>query len=367
MITNFVEQCSSRATRNLLIVSVLLLAAIVTALVLSSRYFYNVVSGPFVIENDALAGLADASNLQQYFVTVNGDDAADTGIDEVITHSRNGGASTSETLAAHYLAVVVGKHVLLVRSPSNDDAATRFTGTLQAIPSDVQHEVIDSVLEDFPELKGLFLPFMMNVEDIRPSGLAELALGVALLLLAMWNLIRNIRRQINPEAQPIYKALSAYGPAQGIVGAIDAEVAGPGCARVGKAVITPHWVLHAKPFGLDVVRLDDLVWMYQKVTEQRVNFIKTGETYAALFWNKQGKSIEIAGKQPEVTSMLVKVAHHAPWVMTGYTKDRDKAWRTNRQLVIQTAMERQRLIKTQDAIDHTVPDTTRIEHKAEVV
>ena len=103
MVTNFVEQCSSRATRNLLIVGVLLLAAIVTALALSSRYFYNVVSGPFVVENNVLAGLTDVRNLQQYFVTVNGEDAADTGIDEVVTHSRNNGSSTSETLAAHYM------------------------------------------------------------------------------------------------------------------------------------------------------------------------------------------------------------------------------------------------------------------------
>lgn len=156
MVTHFVEQSSSRATRHLLIVSVLLLAAVVTALALSSRYFYNVVSGPFVIENDALAGLTDAGNLQQYFVTVNGDEVADTGVDEVVTHSRNNGDSTSETLAAHYMAVVVGERIMLVRSPSDEESATQFTGTLQPVPSDVQHEVIDSVLEDYPDLKGIF-------------------------------------------------------------------------------------------------------------------------------------------------------------------------------------------------------------------
>jgi hypothetical protein len=361
MVTNFVEQRSSRATRNLLIVGVLLLAAIVTALALSSRYFYNVVSGPFGVENNVLAGLTDVRNLQQYFVTVNGEDAADTGIDEVVTHSRNNGSSTSETLAAHYMVVVVGERLMVVRSASDDETVTQFIGTLQPVPADVQHEVIDSVLQDFPDLKGTFLPFMMNVEDIRPSGRIELLLGVALLLLAVWNLIRNIRRQINPEAQPIYKALSAYGPVQGIVGAIDAEVAGPGCVQVGKAIITPHWVLHAKPFGLDVVRLDDLIWMYQKVTVQRTYFIKTGETYTALFWTRQGKAIEIAGKQPEITSMLAQVAHHAPWAMRGFTKDRDKAWRTDRQRVIQTVMNIQQSYKTQDAVGHTTPISTEAE------
>ena len=361
MVTNFVEQYSSRATRNLLIVSALLLAAVVIALALSSRYFYNAISGPFVIENDALAGLTDVGNLQQYFVTVNGDEAADTGIDEVVTHSRNNGDSTNETLAAHYMAVMVGERIMVIRSPSDDESATQFTGTLQPVPSDVQHEVIDSVLEDYPDLKGIFLPFMMNVEDIRPSGRIELLLGVALLLLAMWNFIRNFRRQMNPEAQPIYKLLSTYGPVQGTVGAIDAEVAGPGCVQVGKATITPHWVLHAKLFGLDVVRLDDVIWMYQKVTEQRTNFIKTGETYTALFWTRQGKAIEIAGKQPEVTSMLVQVAHHAPWVIRGFTKDRDKAWRTNRQQVIQTVTDIQQSIKARDTIDHTTPVSSGIE------
>jgi hypothetical protein len=244
---------------------------------------------------------------------------------------------------------------MVVRSASDDETVTQFIGTLQPVPADVQHEVIDSVLQDFPDLKGTFLPFMMNVEDIRPSGRIELLLGVALLLLAVWNLIRNIRRQINPEAQPIYKALSAYGPVQGIVGAIDAEVAGPGCVQVGKAIITPHWVLHAKPFGLDVVRLDDLIWMYQKVTEHRTYFIKTGETYTALFWSRRGKAVEIAGKQPELTSMLAQVAHYAPWAMRGFTKDRDKAWRTNRQQVIQTVMDIQQSYKTQDATYRTTP------------
>jgi hypothetical protein len=350
MVTHFIEQCSSRVARRLLIVSAVLLAAMVAALGLSSRYFYNVICGPFAIENDALVGLTDVKNLQQYFITVNGEDSLNTGIDEMATHTRDDGKNPSETLVAHHVAVLVNKRLLLVRTPAYEEGETQFSGTLQPIPGDIQHEVIDSLKADIPELNEAFLPFMLSREDIRTSGRIELALGVILLLLALAYFIRNVRQQVNPQTQSIYKTLGDYGPVQAIVGAIDAEVAGPGCVKIGKATVTPHWLIQTKPFRLDVVRLDDVVWMYQKVTEQRTYFIKTGETYTALFWTKQGKSIEVSGKQADVTSMLVQVAHHAPWVMRGFTKDRDKAWRTNRQQVIQMVMDQQKSLKEQNAM-----------------
>jgi hypothetical protein len=344
MVTDFVELCSSRATRNLLVVSLMLFAGIAAALALNGRFFYNVLTGPFAIDNSTLTSLTAGSDVPQYFVTVNGSDSMDTGVDEMITHSRRGASAPKEMLAAHYLTLAVGKRVLLVRSPSNKEVL-QFTGTLQPVPVDVQHKVIDDIAKAVPKAKGLFLPVMLNVEDIRAGGYIELVLGITLLLLAAWNLARVLRRQLYPKAQPIYKTLSAYGPADAVARAIDAEVSGPGCVHIGKAVITPHWLLLPRRFSLQVIHLDDVIWAYQKTTVQQGNLIKTGEVYTASLWTKRGDSIDVAGKQTDVTSLLVQVAHRAPWVLTGFSKERDKSWRTNRQFVIQTVLDRQRYTK----------------------
>lgn len=345
MITNFIEQRTRRTTRNLFIANVLLVGAIVALVALNVRYLYNLASGPFTISREALLGISDVGERQEYYVTVNGDEVLDTGAQEVTSSSR-GGIKTGERVTARYVAMLLTDRLLLVKAPVSDTGTT-VTGALVPIPQNVQREIVDPIVQDEPRLDGVFLSYMLDAGDFRSMGYLGLAIGAVLMLLALWNLTKAARRATNPEAHPTYLALGAYGPVQAMVASVDAEAGSPSSTWVGKTLITPHWLVRTTLFGVDVIRAEDIVWIYKKVTQRRVYFVPAGKSHAAVLWNKQGKPAELMGNEEQVTNILATVARQVPWALVGYTAELDKAWRSDRQAVVQAVADRQRELRSQ--------------------
>jgi hypothetical protein len=347
VITNFIEQNIRRATRNLLIANILLAGALAVIVALNARYLYNVVRGPFDIDRAALLRLTDTEKRQEYYVNVKADEVLDTGVQEVTSSTRNG-VNTGERVTANFVALVVDARLLLARAPVSD-TGTSVTGALVPIPQDVQREIIDDIITSEPSLDGIFLPYMLDAGDFRTGGYIGLALCGALALLALWNLTRAVRRAVNPEAHPTYRALAVYGPGPSIIASVDGEVSNPACTKIAGAYITPHWLVQTSTFGVEVTRVDDLIWIYKKVTQRRVSFVPAGTTHAAVLWNRQGKSIEINGNELQVTDILMTVARQVPWIFVGYTADLEKAWQKNRAAMMQAVAERQREARGQSA------------------
>jgi hypothetical protein len=346
MVTNYIEESVRRTNRNLFITNLLLLVGVFAVALLTSRYLYNVLSGPFAMDRQTLLGLNDVGDLKKYYVALNGDQVLSTGVNEITTETRNG-IKTSEQVSANYVALAFDQHLLLVRAPV-DYAGTHYTGSLQPIPTDVQQGVVDDIVSQEPQLKGVFLPFMLDaVDDFRTQGYIEIVAGVLLAALAIWNLIKFLQRMADPTAHPVYRALATYGPAEAVAASVDAEVAGPGATRIGSTVLTPHWLLRRGTYLINAVRLDDLVWVYRKVTQHRTYFVNTGKTYAAVLFTKQGKTIEITAKDAQATDIATNVMQRAPWAFVGYTPELVKAWKANRQSLIKAVTDRQHELKAQ--------------------
>jgi hypothetical protein len=91
---------------------------------------------------------------------------------------------------------------------------------------------------------------------------------------------------------------------------------------------------------LNATRLEDLAWMYGKVTQHRTNGVPTGKTYSTLFWDRHGKLLTVNGKEQAMQDTLQAVYSHAPWAIVGYKTEIEKAWKSNRQSVLAAVEQR---------------------------
>src|SRR5689334_3501669 len=141
MNNGLVNSTIRRSNRNLLIASLAGALLILGLAALNQRYFYNFFYGPFAIDKPTLLTIGDAGAPQRYWVTVDGDDAIDTGFQEV--RRKNG----DESITASYMAVLFDNQALIVKAPYNHGVSaglrlTKYTGYLQAMPSDIRDQIV---------------------------------------------------------------------------------------------------------------------------------------------------------------------------------------------------------------------------------
>jgi hypothetical protein len=341
MTASIVHATIRRSNRNQLILCVVGALLLIGFAALNTRYLYNFFFGPFSIDRSTLLATDDAGTLRQYWVTVEGDDVADTGF-QMVRRSRRSG---SESVTAAYMALFLDQKLLIVKA-QNDESVTKYTGYLEAMPSDVRTQIVADAEQNMPELSGAFLPYMLNTDGFRGTGYVALGLGIPLFGLCIWGLARAIKRSNDPSIHPIMRALGRFGPADYVASQVDAELQAEH-PKVGNLHLTPSWLVQAAPARLDATRLDDVVWAYKQVTQHRTNGIPTGKTYAAQIWDRHGVCITVAGKEPFVNQVLEASAQRAPWLLTGYSAELEKTWKQNRTAVVEAVEQRRRQIMEQ--------------------
>jgi hypothetical protein len=240
------------------------------------------------------------------------------------------------------MALLLDERVLLVKA-QDDKSVTEFTGYLEALPSDVQTEIVGRVEQKVPEVRGAFLPYMLNTDGFRGMGYVMLGLGIPLFGLCVFGIVRAIQRSNDPSAHPIMRALARFGPPDYVASQIDAELLADH-PKVGNVHLTPTWLVQATAAKLDATRLDDVVWAYKKVTQHRTNGIPTGKTYAAQVWDRHGVCITVAGKEAFVNQVLDAAAQRVPWMLAGYSAELEKSWKSNRAAVLEAVDQRRRQV-----------------------
>jgi hypothetical protein len=338
MNNSLVHSTIRRSNRNQLILCAVGAFLLVGLAALNIRYFYNFFFGPFPADRQMLLAATDVGTLRQYFVKISGDQVLDTGAQEVSRNTKTG----SERVTASFMALLLDDQFLIVKAP-DDKETTTFTGYLEAMPSDVRTEIIADIEREVPEVRGAFLPYMLNTESFRGTGYVALGLGIPLFGLCLWGLARAIRRTNDPSTHPILRALGRFGPPDYVASQIDAEMIAT-TSKVGGVHLTPNWLVHAGSANLSATRIEDVVWAYKQVTQHRTNGIPTGKTYAAQIWDRHGVRITVTGKEPVVTQALEAVAQRVPWVLAGYSPELEKTWKQNRAAVVDAVEQRRRQV-----------------------
>jgi hypothetical protein len=239
------------------------------------------------------------------------------------------------------MAVLFDDKALLVKAPYDYGVnaglkVTKYTGYLEPMPEDIRGRIVADAEQEVPTLRGAFLPYILNTDHFRDLGYGALVVGIPLCLLCIRGLVLAIKRRADPFAHPMLRALSRFGPADDVAKQIDAEMQADH-PSAGKLHLTSSWLVQATPTRLDATRLDDVVWAYKHIARHR-----GGVTYAAHIWDRHGVCISVGGKEPFVNQALEASARRAPWMLTGYSTELEKTWKTKRASVVEVVDQRRR-------------------------
>lgn len=327
---SFVGRQIRRCNRNLLWTNVLVFAALLLCLYNSRRYLYNCFFGPFETTTEALAAIKDPTSLCHYFVTVENVEAIDTGFRLIEKRiDKHDKSVKSQTVKAAYFAVPLGaaNKLLLVKLPSPTPSKA-FTGSLVPIDQDLRTALAAELSPHRLQYDDLFMPYMLDATPFRSAAYWGLGVGLPLGLLAIVNITKAVRRSRDFTKSPILASIGHFGqPAQYIAAIIDEELRRWGNhSPLEGTVLTRSWLLRESFFGLDVVNLNDVVWIYRKVTKHYVNFIPIGRTHAVVICDRHGRRLECNGTEEGVLKLLASLVGRLPWVAAGYSKELETAF-----------------------------------------
>jgi hypothetical protein len=330
-----VDQNIRRCNRNLLITGAIIALAVLGLAAFNARYLYNFFYGPFAVDGTALATTANPAAGDKYFVALKGDEVIETGFQQVKKRvDKYTQEVKSETVTANYVALGLGDRLLLVKSPA-EHTGMEFTGALVEIPENINRQFISEVERQKQGMRDVFLPVMLDATGFRGPGYWGLGIGIPLLALGAWSLVKAGKRMANHDAHPIIKSLARFGPPRNIVMEIDAEAKNEWqTTSIGRFTLTPSWFLYATVYGLTILRWNEVIWAYKKVTKHYTNFIPTGKSYAVVICSRGGRSMEISSKQKKADGMLEELARRWPWVLIGYSDELAAAWKSNCDAVI---------------------------------
>ena len=317
---NFIGRQIRRANRNLLLVNLVVLAIVALIAFGNWRYLNNWFRGTAAVAPAQIASLKSADELERNFVNFDVKEVFPSGFQEV---EQKNGVTTS--VKADYLVTWVGDRALVVEAKVNS-TNTHLEGALVAVPS----EVASGLRQDLPpEKQNVLLPFMLDTVDYREDGWWMLGLGVPLILLSMWNLVKWSQRSNNLAAHPMVKKMGGEQAVIQYGQQLETEMSGGG-EKFGAATLTANWVVVPYFFGTNFARLEDMAWVYKKVTKHSVNFIPTGKTYEAVLWNRAGAMTSVNGKEAQVDKLLATIGNRTPWVVGGFSAELEKAWTKDR-------------------------------------
>jgi hypothetical protein len=308
----------------------------------ASRTLINLALGPVPLDESQLSNLRDPTFLARNYATVESQyPAANTGLIEETTTKRNGSV-VSRTTTAEYVGLIVGSHVLIVKARPNVKS-TVYTGGIVSAPDDLRAQV-QADLED-PEWKAAVLPIMLDTVGYVDDDFLIVCLAAgALVLTGVVVLILDLKRRNSPEQHPLCRAIARYGPLESLVPLIDSEAMNalhtPFSAKFSEGYLleTKSWIIQAN----QVMRREEIVWVYKRETKTSINAIPTGTTHAAMLCDSMGQQLALSGSSQEVDVEIQTLAQLMPWIILGYDQKIEQLYQGQREAFLEVIAQRRK-------------------------
>jgi hypothetical protein len=339
MYDDFIGRQIQRTNRNLFVLGLTFLGVIAIVCASTWRDTHNVLFGPFAADAQQLASIADPNAVPRYYLKIQADSASSAEFQEVNSHNR---------VTAEVMVLAVGDRLLLAKTPSTTDQLS-FKGTIGPVPSELRDGIINLWDQKHPEARGAFLPYMLDATGIWNSDTicsAALELIIGIIGLAFVGIA--LYRWAQPAKHPLLKRLQTYGLLNDVRMRIDSELRSEGGGeRFGKFLhITSNWVVQAPPYKTDVMQTRDVIWAYEKVTQQRHNGVPVRKIYSAILRDSKGRSMEVTGKRDSVPVLLQSLQRRMPWILVGFSKDLETLWKKQRPQFFQMMEQRRAKLAT---------------------
>ncbi|MDQ2745764.1 MAG: hypothetical protein M3T96_00685 [Acidobacteriota bacterium] len=342
----FLAKNIERCNRNLMIVCIAVIVSVAVGAFYNSRYLANVILGPAAVEQDSiLFGGQDLPDTFRNYVKITADEVYDTGANYYEISDRN----VKTIQSRYFLLDVEGKLLLAEIDPNSEitDGAKNVTlnGELANITAEESAKVTLPLLLKQPELRSDLLPFVLRAKSgFATAAYIGAAIGFALLLFAGFRLWSVLKKIGSPEESATMKSLAAHGSPAQVAASIDAEQAGQH-EKISSIYLLPTWIIKSGTFSMDVQHVEDIVWMYKKVTKHSVNFIPTGKTYEVILHNAQGKTLSLTGRfmnDEKTNRILETIYRRVPWIMTGFDNELTAHWSKNKTAFIESVETRKK-------------------------
>jgi hypothetical protein len=280
------------------------------------RYVANFLRGPYQFKQADLDAINDVTLTPRYFARVKGERVIDTGLREYSVHTRNG-VETSREESGAYRALVFGNRFLIVRTAGNTESPVA-EGKLAPWPAGLDGQLFDT--KEMLALRSNFYPFYLDGDSFRRPGYVVMAIGLVFLLLFAWKAIPAWRAMRDPEHDALARRIASWGDPVAV--AVEAEREWEHPLLSGKAGwrFGNKYLMQSRFFTFDLLRFQDVLWAYKKVTKHSVNFIPTGKTYEAIV-NCYGGTATIPAKEKKVHELLAFVQQRAPWAIFGFSDE----------------------------------------------
>jgi hypothetical protein len=312
-------------SRRRVIVWTLVLVGGVLLATSDHRYIANFFRGPYALAQADLDSIRDVEHTPRYYARVAGDRVIDTGIRQYTIHTQSG-IETSREESGAYNAFAIGTRYLVVRTAGDD--ARIAEGKLAPWPEELERQLFDS--KEMRSLRSSFYPFYLESESFRQPGYVVIGVGVLFLVLFLWQALPAWRAWRDPERHPLAKRIAQWGDPIGVAAAAEQEFDNPLLKAKGGWRLGSKYLTRSTFFSFNVLRFQDVLWGYKKVTKHSVNFIPTGKTYEAIV-ACYGGTATISGKEKKVHELLAFVQQRAPWAMFGYSDELASLFNKRRQ------------------------------------
>ena len=341
----FLAKNIERCNRNLMIVCLAVIVSTTVFALYNARYVANVILGPAAIEPDKLLfGNQDLpDDTFRNYVKVSAEDVYDTGSNYYEVDDHN-----VKTIKSQYFMLDMQGKLLLTELGADTDLTdgaknVEVSGELADISAAESTNVTEPLLRDHPELRSDLLPFILRAKSgYGTAAYIGAAVVFGLLLIAGYFLWTVLKRIGSPESSETMKSLAAHGSPAQVAASVDAEHA-KSHERVGSIYLLPTWIIQNGTFSVEARHVEDIVWMYKKVTKHSVNFIPTGKTYELILHDTQGKTLSLRGrglKDQSTDQLIDKIYRRIPWVITGFTNEALTEWNKNKANFIETVKAR---------------------------
>jgi len=328
-----VKRIRATSLRRVIVWTLVLVVGVLVA-TSDHRYIANFLRGPYPLARADLDAIRDVTTTPRYYARVAGERVIDTRIRQYTIHTQSG-VETSREESGAYNALVFGDRYLVVRTAGGESPAAE--GKLLPLTADLEDQLFDT--KEMRELRSQFYSFYLDSDSFRRPGYVVIAVGIVFLLLFAWQALPAWRAWRDPERHPLAHRIAKWGDPMGVGLAAEHEFDNALLKAKAGWRLGNKYLIRSTFFTVNLLRFQDVLWGYKKVTKHSVNFIPTGKTYEAIV-ACNGGTATIPGKEKKVHELLAFVQQRAPWAMYGWSAQLAAGFNKNRQEFARTVEQR---------------------------
>lgn len=339
---NLIYSQINRAAKNLLIINLIIFIVSIAILTICYGEFKNVVLGPKQVRAGEVQKLEISGFAARNYVRITPEDKVSTGVEYVITEYENN-QKKGETVEAVYYVLKDGQDLVFARIDPEKVESFSYTGWVRKMTSEEEDNLSESI-RIVKEKNYNVSEYVLDTKMAANAPYVYVFLG-AILIVSLINIIRSVGYFNCPDSHKIYKKLLKYGDVNSVINSIEEELSYDLFQNSKNIYILKSWILVKKFFTTEVIKIDDIIWAYKKVTSHSVNFIPTGKSYELILCLKDRSQYSIGQRQQQIDNIMMSINQMYPWIILGFSEEIKNIWKSDHsQLINHVQFEKQKIM-----------------------